>query len=494
MTARDLGSAKLCSHLSGLALLPAAGLALFGLLGHLCFVFFWPVPAWLLILAFVLATAGLCCCSRPTRTAFSEPPSRLLLLVFGVLLLLLLAYTAWSSMVTPPRSWDGLVSWSLRARALGTPPDLGRSFFSAHEVLAHSRAYPLLQPLVMASLGDLLGANASRLLFPLLFVAIILLLTDSALRLGLRSGYALILGMALAWTPAWFDVGAGGIDSGYGDLFLAYALLVGARGLLLGEGIALFLACLLLPWIKPEGSFYAILFCILLAFSGSRPRLLPAASGLALSLLLWLPLRARLSFAPESLQYLVGPSLLIALVLFHRLLQALPSRSRRAGIITVLVVVLALTSLLARPWLAQSHDLMLRAFLIHLDSLPERLLSLPDLLLGFVASCLTFKSLGFIAPILLVAFLLHLRHEDSRGRLLWWWLGLVLLLFVLAILLSPERDLEHEVRSRLTRLLLQIVPVAWLLVAQVLAPIRPSHAAPSIPAQEEPAPGASGLA
>ena len=480
-----------------LTLLPACALAIYGLVGQVLFLLEQSVPSWILIVSLASAIGLFIRFPPRAESPAHAPTTSPFFWGAAVILLGLFVWSAWTSCVTPDRSWDGLVSWSLRANALGSPADLSNTFYSEHEVFAHSRAYPLLQPLILASLGDFLGGHLARLLFPLLYLSIILLILDTGRILGASYKWALLIAMAAAWTPGYHDVGAGGLDSGYGDLFLAYAIAVGAAGLLLENSLCLFLACLLLPWIKPEGIVYAFLFSSVLAFGPSRRALLAAAAGLGLSLLLWLPVRARLSFSPQSYILLVGPAVTILLLLLHVGLQRLRSKKKRVLALGLLASLLLIAGILGRSWLAESNDLMLRIFATNLDQLPDRLSSLPALLLGFVITLFSAKTLGLVFVLLVPAFFLVRARQGSGGSHLWWFLCLSLLVFLVAILLSPERDLAHELRSRLARLVLQIVPAAWIYLTQVgaLASKDPVVAGPVSDGCEdsEPTPSARGL-
>lgn len=448
-------------------LVPVLAFAIFGWISHTLFLFEQSVPSWILMASFGMAVLFLTrFCRRKEPPNETRAPSPIL---WGgaIILLGLWVWSAWTSYVTPDRSWDGVVSWSLRARALGSPADLSNAFFSEPLVFAHSRAYPLLQPLIIASLADVAGDQAARLFFPFLYLSIILLLFQTTRRMGASHAWGLVIAVAAALTPAYMDVGAGAIDSGYGDLFLAYVLAVGAAGLLLEDSLYLFLACLLLPWIKPEGVVYALIFFAVLAFAGNKRRLLASSAGMGLSLFVWLPLRARLSFSPESILFLVVPVAMGGLVLLALGLQRMRSTKTRMLALTVLASIAIVVGMLGRSWLASSDDLALRIFATNLDRVPDRLPDLPALLLGFVTVLFTAKTLGLVFLLLGLTFVFPLVRDSRGGRSLKWFLCASFIMFLVAILLSPEQNLAHEVRSRLTRLVLQVVPAAWIFLAQV---------------------------
>jgi len=446
---------------------PACTLAVHGLLGHILFLIGQPMPAWVLVLA-AMTAAGVV--SRMPAIAESAPtpsPSRPILIASAVVIVGLFSWSAWTSYITPDRSWDGLVSWSLRVEALGSPADLTRPFFSQPEVFAHSRSYPLLQPLVLSSLGDLLGAQSARLFFPCLYLLLFLILVGTCRRLGVTWGWTMLLSLGLAWTPGYMDVGAAAIDSGYGDLFLAYAVALGAVGLLFEDAPLLFLACLLLPWIKPEGMIYAAILGGILALGDRRRSVAWAAMGLGLSLALWIPLRARLTFSSETWLFLIGPGMTLLLFASHRLFQLHRSARSRMWILGSLVILCVALGAAGSPWLAQSSDPLLRDFVSNLVDLVDRLASLPAMLLGFGAALLAIKTVGLVFLILVPAVLLLRGRETVGGRQVRYFLFLSLIFLFVAILLSPERDLEHELKSRLARLILHIVPATWILLAQV---------------------------
>jgi len=471
-----------------LALFPALTMACFGVLAHALFLAGSVVPSWTLPACAAMAALWLVWRPFSVSAVDRSPASRTILVASVVLVLGIVVWASWTSCITPDRSWDGLVSWTLRAEALGAPADLSKAFFKQPEVFAHSRAYPLLQPGLLALLGDLLGQQTARLLFPFLFLSLFVLILATARRMGVSWNASLVLATAFSITPGYLDVGAGAIDSGYGDLCLAYAVALGAAGLLLEDSMLLFLACLLLPWIKPEGTAYAILIAACLVLGSNKHNLRAAAGGLGIAFLLWLPLRARLSFAPTTLSWLPG---LLVLGLFPAV-QELFGRWCRGRVkwllLGCLALGLALAAFLGRSALLQSTDPLLRDFASHLGDAVQRIPSLPAMLLGWGYALVTFKAVGFAFVLLIPAFFLSRDRLEVGGRRLWAFLLIALGLFFVALLLSPEHDVAHELRSRLSRLLLQIVPVAWLLVVQAWALLPGDTLTSQLPAGEGPHP------
>jgi hypothetical protein len=385
-------------------------------------------------------------------------------------ILAVLAIATWSSLATPARSWDGMASWGLRAEVLGSPADLGRPFFSDPRVYAHSRSYPLLQPLVVASMASWMGPDLARMFYPMLFAALLLLVGMAGRRCGLSCNNVLFLVVAIAVTPLWNDVGPGSIDSGIGDLFVSYALSLGAIGLLRRETLPLALACLILPWIKPEGTVFALLLILVTAWE-CRPRLHRVSTlALCISLALWLPLRNRLNMEPVGLTLWVGPVLLAVSLVGGWGLERIRSARGRTVLVLGVVILTGLGTWLAGSWLATSSDPILGAYVGQLSELPSRITSLPGILVRFLGECFAFKRFGLVFLLLPIALFHRSLLEDGGDRSLARFLGLSLILAFFAILLGPAHDRSMEFSDRLVRFLLGLVALSWLLILLRLSP------------------------
>ncbi len=459
-----------------LVLIPPVALALFGFVSHLQFLLDGKIPCLVLPACVFVATFLLFLVRHQAPTiehggdANRTPPNRAWILFCLFVILGALAFATWSTLATPSRSWDGLASWELRSQALGSPADLSSPFYSDPRVYAHSRSYPLLQPLIVASMSACLGADLARIFFPLLFACLLALVGVSGRRAGLSTNQAFFLVLAAGLTPLWYDVGPGSIDSGIGDLLLSYALTLGAIGLLLREKLPLLLACLLLPWIKPEGTVFALLFLALLAWEGRRSMHLFCTLALAISLQVWLPLRARLEFQAAGLEVWAGPILLLLSLAGAGLLARMPSRRTRWITLATGLSILLILGLFLGPWLAKSHDPLLSVYFAHITDLPSRLLDLPELLWGSLRELLAFKRFGLVFVLLPWALFSASRCEDGGDSSLARFVWLALLIAFVAVLLGPAHDQQLQFADRLTRILLQLVATSWLLIVVRLLP------------------------
>ncbi|MCA8957693.1 MAG: hypothetical protein KDC87_16580, partial [Planctomycetes bacterium] len=371
----------------------------------------------------------------------------------------------WGSVVTPDRSWDGLVSWSFRAHYLAPPADLNQPFFTDPAVFAHSATYPLLQPLVLGASQALLGPLWGRSVFPLWMIACVLLVATTLSIHGLRSGYAALGTLAFALTPMWYSIGSGAVDSGYAELLLVLVLLVAGCGLLLDHAWMVAFGAFLLPLVKPEGLPYAVLLCLVAGLDRSVRRTvhLWACGGMVIGLLLWLPLRQFLAHRPPTFAWwplALGAALLVGTELATRVLprRAVPWLLALVGMAAVLVCTVfpqPLETLLAHcsPGLAVS-----------VDHLSRRFQQLPTMLWGYVQGLLFARKFGLIFPLLGLILLAPRRFfgPSPRPALV----GLVVGGVAMgcgSVWFSPE-GLEHELESRFDRLLLHWVGPAWLLV------------------------------
>jgi hypothetical protein len=416
--------------------------------------------------------------SRVAPAPALQPSFKRDVLVTGILMALLaaslaaIAYGAWA---TETREWDGFVGWELRAKSLTPIP----AWTEEHPLLAPldaalffpSLQYPLLLPSLSADLRSYGGPVGGRLASLMILVAWIQLFVGYAnsLRLGmLRS--ALLIG-AFGLTPMLYSTGAGGADSGYAEILMGYALTVCALGLALRFGPLLLLGPALLIWSKPEGLAYAALF-LLVTTVATRGRWLHlwACLSVAVGLLLWLPLRAQLSFASDSRWWLGLALPLLALIAKEATLRW-PVLRRRWRVLLAGAAALALAgAFVFAESLRSSSVLILRDFAGHPGRLFERLTLLPEILWGTLRQLTQFKSYGF-AFVLLAALLAFpsLRRWCPRPRSALLFALLGLLLAFATLLLSPEDNIQHELRSRLDRLLLHWIGPLWVVLAPWIA-------------------------
>ena len=451
-----------------LGLVPPLGLALYAVASHALLLLGMPLPRALfpgvvaasVVLAWMLRGPEVV---APRDSARNWPrlvaPFAVVTLGFGFCVLV------YGSVATGDRSWDGLVSWSLRAAYLAPPADLTVPFFADPGVYSHSREYPLLQPLCLGACQSLVGVLPGRLFFPGLYLAFLLLVANTVRARGLSRGWTWLIVASFGLTPMWFSRGGGSVDSGYAELFLAYFLAVAAAGVLLERPLFLACAAFCLPLVKPEGLPYGVLLC-LVTLAGAPGRRLHSAATLSLAgaMLLWLPLQARIVGATPGLGTVLGPLIGVAVLLACKEFLIRVNVERRAlwwwGLAAgVLCVVLAIA---LRAELAVSHTPVLRDFATNLDDIGGRIRSLPRLLGGFLEGLVVVRKFGLIFILLIFLMLAKPAGRAPSTALASFWIGGVALA-CLAVFLSPGTDLDHEFRSRFDRLLLHWVGVGWLL-------------------------------
>ncbi len=443
------------------------GIAFYAISSHLLLQIDATLPLVLFPLCLLIGgIAGHRCTPRPPARLDPGPASlpRWLELALpwsaGSLLLLALGLMIYGSLSSIPRDWDGFVAWSLRARYLVPPTTLSQPYFTDPAIYCFGLTYPPLQPLCLGSMQGLLGELPGQLLFPLLYLACITTVFLTLEQHGLRRSEVWLGSLAFGLTPMWLNRGAGAVDSGYADLFLGYAAILSAAGLLRRDSRLLFLGALLLPLIKPEGTAYALALCLITAFTGPPRHHLAATWGLTLALLLWLPLRTGASGAMNHL----GPLLLLVALLALRHLAQRCSTRTMIGVGCGLAVLAAVSLFLAQDALRSSSNLLLRDFAPNLLELGERLTRTPELLRGYADGAVALKKYGLLFVLALGLLVLPRRLAGPvpcrpLAALFVAGLGLA----CLAMLLSPDTDLEHVFKSRFDRLLLHWVGPGWLL-------------------------------
>lgn len=435
-------------------------LAGFGTAAYLLLLAGAAVPAWLL----PAALAGAACTFRG-RVRRPEPAEAAMLAI----LLAGLVVLGYGTLATQDREWDSAVSWTLRARVLLAEPTLAQPFFTADAVYAHSRDYPLLQPLALASAMHWLGIAGGRVLFLLLWLLLAALGWNLLHRLTLRGWRLVAATVGLALLPGLVSTGGGAVDSGYAELFLVVAMVAVAHAILLDTPVLLAASCLLLPILKPEGLVYGAAFVIALLLTGSRRQHGLAWLGFGGGAALQLPLQMQITMresAPAGWWWPLGIGLAAAgtLCLKELLLRTQPRpRTLAIGLAAfALALVAALWSL--RGQLAHASGTLFGSYLARLPVAAERLHHTPELLGAFAAHLVWLRRYGFAFVLLFGLLLLPRRHVGpvpSTSLLLWWGFGLLLVL--LPFYVSPEQDLYHHLRSSMGRLLLHWAPLAWVL-------------------------------
>lgn len=428
-------------------------------------------PLWLPI----ALVAGVLATRRNDTRSPAMPAPRWLTLTSIVVLASVLGALTYGAMATPARHWDGFVAWDMRARVLADAPTLRQPYFTDHAVFAQSRDYPLLQPLWQASLSHLLGGGG-RVLFPVLWLLLVALTGLTARRSGLPPTHAWLAAAGLGLMPMLVSPTSGAVDSGYGENAILLALTAAAAGLLLNDAALLAAACVLAVLLKPEGTVYALAIACTAWWRGDRGLAAGAVLGTVAALSVWLPAREFLELGPAAaaneswalrLLLLVG-----AAAMAIRLQPRRPIRRilrAKAAWVAVGVGIASAGVLLALG--VGSDGGALGGYTANFGRLPARLGRLPALVAALGEQILAVNRFGLLWPILLLA---TLRRDpttsDVRTRSLSTMLALGILVICASMVLSPEEDFQHHVRSSLDRLLLQWTGPSVLLAAACLRP------------------------
>lgn len=379
----------------------------------------------------------------------------------------------------PFHDWDAVAAWSPKTRHLLQEPSLDQPFFQDVGVWHHSRDYPLLQPLCLASAQALVGEAGGRLLFVALYVWMVWT-TGLALRhAGAGGNAACVAAGALGLTPILVDPTSGGFTSGYADAFLATAVTGAAAGLILRDGWLLGAGTVLMILLKPEGLVYAGLFLAVPWFRGERRLLVSGVTAFVLAAGLWLPIQLRLQQANVAHPALVlWPGLLglgLLLIGGQRWLEHRPTWVLVWVAVLAGALWLALIKVVATGLGQQQGSLT--AYFQDLGRMANRIHRLPEILWGLFYYLLYVRKLGLLFVFLVTWGLLQKRlrpwTSPSTASALWLLLGLAAPCLVMPYLLSTEEDLPHHMRSSMGRLWIHWLGAGWLLaglgVGQLLA-------------------------
>ena len=277
------------------------GIAGFGMVANLLLRSDHSVPHWLFPIALLVAWIG--CLGAVIRSPARARTSRSELVTLAILALVLVAL-AYGSLATASREWDGYVAWNLKARVLEREPTLHSAFFSAPEVDAHSRDYPLLQPLCQASLAHWLSERGGRGLFPMLWLVLVGLAARAWATIGSGNPRRCLAWLGAALMPGLVSPGGGAVDSGYAELFLCVAMTGIACGLLTKDALLVGAGVLVAGLVKPEGWPYAgALAFALVVSTRARLAIWVAALGAGALGLSWSLGHLKVSFdrLPEAL-------------------------------------------------------------------------------------------------------------------------------------------------------------------------------------------------
>ncbi len=444
------------------------GLAVFGIVAHLLLLMGASVDAWWLPAS--LLVGGLFAWRQPRQQLPPTAAGRAWVPWITVALLVLVAaILACDVLTSGPRDWDAVAAWSVKAQHLRMLPSLEQPYFEDPWVWHHSRDYPLLQPLCLASCQAILEEAPGRLLFPALYLLMVATVGVAAYRAGVRPELACGTALALGLTPMLVDPTSGGVTSGYGDLFLATAMSAVAAGLLLRDRWLFAAGTVLLVLVKPEGLIYAAVVLAVPWLRGDRQLLRHGTVAFVLATAIWLPLQLRFEGVPDrtTAATVAGAALGVGLLLI--LTQVWLRPDRRSGWVLVLWACVAAAMLLVLlkllvAGLGQQHG-TLTAYFSDPGRAPGRLGRLPGIAWGLLLYLLSAHKVGLVFVLLLLLVALGRRRV---GRCPQPGLGLLLLLatpcLVAPYLLSTEPELSHHLRSSMARLLLHWLGPCWLLV------------------------------
>ncbi len=196
------------------------------------------------------------------RLRFSSPRNAVEWMIAGAVTveILLAFHAAFSSAL----GWDGLLNWEVKARyAFFNHGVLPATFWSDETRAFMHQSYPLWVPFSELWLYLWMGEAHQfwiKTLFPLFYLAGVILLATFASRLTGRRWLGLLAAFFLYFIPC-LTTAPGGVQSGYADVPLAMLYLATVGYLLLQKGAfaagewRLFALCLvLLPWAKHEGA------------------------------------------------------------------------------------------------------------------------------------------------------------------------------------------------------------------------------------------------
>jgi hypothetical protein len=322
--------------------------------------------------------------------------------------------------------WDGLFNWEIKARyAFFNAGVMPASYYSDTTRLMTHPAYPLWVPLTELWLYLWMGEPHQfwiKLLFPIYYVAGAVLLATVASRLTGRRWIGLLAAALLFFVPCLTNT-AGGVHVGYVDVPISVLYLGGIGFLLLylqdadqAAWRCSALCIALLPWAKKEGS--VLWLVAVLCAVGVLWRQRRSWSGL-----LWL---------------LPGVFIMVAWRLFCVAVSLAPSEEIGSFSFTRLV---------------------------------ERLPRLGSILFLVRGELLDMNHWSIFWPLLLLAFVaLAIRAREQRSLVLFFAIAVPIAVYTWSFFFSNWPDWEAHLTASISRLLLHVMPLAWLAVALAMRP------------------------
>lgn len=365
----------------------------------------------------------------------------------------------YGAIATLDRSWDGLATWTANARWLAVDGSINHAYFTDVDVFNYARGYPLLQPVLLALGMDWLGEHGGRVLFPLLWLMLVLALPGplQRIRLSERRRHVAVAGLLL--TPFFLEPGGGGADSGFADLLVAALLLHAAIGLIEDRPVLMACACLLLPMAKIEGSVHMLNALFVASVSARRRSAFGGAVGGTLGLALTLPLQHFIrtpgrDLTAEAMLLTLAPA---ALVLFGATLR---HRSIRPLVLTVGLAAVAAAALLLPATSSPFTQIVSRA-----ASMDLCFHELPRILGSTLLALVQIKEFG-VTFVLVIATACALAASNNARPMLP--LAGMLMIGIAAIIVflatRPIATLELFLYEGLQRYVAHWIGVSWLFV------------------------------
>lgn len=444
------------------------GLAVFAVVSLVAFGQHAAVAAWWLPAA---CAVGVVVAKPRSSWPPATPARRGLVPVVLCVLVAALVAVGYGALATPSRQWDGAVAWDTTARFLADGLSLEQPYFRDPAVLAYSRDYPLLQPLLLATFAQLGGPAVGRVVFPLLHALLGLLAFVGVRRAGGDDNLPWLAAAAVMLVPTLTSPGGGSIDSGYGDALLLLATTTIAVGLWHRHALLLTVGAVLAVTTKPEGLVYGgAASVVAFVVTGGRPAIATAAGWLGAAAL-WLPVQREL-VTPGTAAHGFAFAFAAGFGIVTIAMAAVVAERRgwrwrgRLLLLAVAAVSVGAAFVVVAPGLPAGGAL--HAYLQAPERLLQRLDRLPTFTLGMLNHALLRGGSGLVFWCGLLAAPLVWRQ---RGALV---APTVFLLVGLSIvpwpfLLGPEVDLQHHLRSSLGRLLLHWTGPALVLAAAALA-------------------------
>ncbi len=331
--------------------------------------------------------------------------------------------------------------------------------------------------MIQASCFHFLGRKAGNLFFPFLYLAMVSMAWNTSRKAGLEKIPAWLLTLSVALTPMLLSPGCGAVDSGYGELFVVYALTAIGSGLAASGHGNLFWGALILPLVKPEGFIYGIILWLCLLFFGDKKSLLFGAGGFTSGLLLWLPLWFSLSkpgthYSVLPFLAILVPAFLLSVLSKLVILRVNPGKILLGLSFLAFLALIFLVILLLKGKILATGSVLAVNFMARLDNIFTNIKYLPKILHYWVMYLTFIRKYGFLY-IILAALLLAPREVSGKcpSPPLALFIVFLLISAILPFLAVPTKDIDFHLKSRMDRLFLHWSGATWMLVGVWMKPL-----------------------